>query len=383
MREKFIGILMLASSILIGCSSINLLSNIDNKKIAWDYAGSLPAQKGYKKNVGVAGLLQGTIDNYIIVGGGANFPEALEKGGKKVTHKDLYLLEEKNGKLEVIDQIQLDYSIGYGASVSVKEKDAIYYLGGSPDINHMRDILKITLENKKIKTEIVGQLPLGFENGVAQYRDGKIYYGVGKFENSEGKLVNENKFFVYDIKENKVDELASFPGAARQQTVGKILNDKFYVFSGGSNISYVDGYAYNFKENSWEKMGDVVVNDEKILLLGANSLKISEDKMLVIGGFNYQLWNDANYYLSTLKDEDLKNYKADYFGAEPHWYKWNKKILVYNASNDTWKSTGEVPFDAPCGAALLNIGNNIYSINGEIKPGVRTDRIYRGIIFND
>ena len=149
--------------------------SIENKRLVWDYAGSLPAQKGFDKNIGTAGLLQGVIGDYIVVGGGANFPEALEKGGKKVTHKDLYLLKDVNGKLETIEQIQLDYPIGYGASVSVKEENAIYYLGGSPDSEHMRDVLKVTLKNGKLKTEIYAKLPLGFENGVAQYKDGKIY----------------------------------------------------------------------------------------------------------------------------------------------------------------------------------------------------------------
>ena len=75
--------------------------------------------------------------------------------------------ENVNGKLKTIEQIQLDYPIAYGASVSVKEENAIYYLGGSPDSEHMRDVLKVTLKNGKLKTEIYAKLPLGFENGVA------------------------------------------------------------------------------------------------------------------------------------------------------------------------------------------------------------------------
>ena len=123
-------------------------------------------------------------------------------------------------------------------------------------------------------------------------------------------------------------------------------------------------------------MADVVVDNEKILLLGANSIKISENKMLVIGGFDYKLWNEANYHLSNLKDEKLKAYKASYFGAEPQSYNWNRKILIFDAT------IGEVPFDAPCGAALLLMNNNIYSINGEIKPGVRTERMYKAYIIS-
>ena len=382
MIKKIYCLLLLIFLSSFGYASQKTLS-IENNRLVWDYAGSLPAQKGFDKNIGTAGLLQGIIGDYIVVGGGANFPEALEKGGKKVTHKDLYLLKDVNGKLKTIEQIQLDYPIAYGASVSVKEENAIYYLGGSPDSEHMRDVLKVTLKNGKLKTEIYAKLPLGFENGVAQYKDGKIYYGVGKIENSEGKNVNSNKFYVFDLKTKETKELAEFPGEARQQTVGQILNNKFYVFSGGSNISYIDGYAYDFKTNTWKKVANVVVNNEKILLLGSNSIKIANDKMLVIGGFNYDLWNEANDKLSNLKDEKLKDYKANYFGAEPQSYKWNRKILIFDATKNSWKTIGEVPFDAPCGAALLLMNNNnIYSINGEIKPGVRTERMYKAYIIS-
>ena len=100
--------------------------------------------------------------------------------------------------------------------------------------------------------------------------------------------------------------------------------------------------------------------------------------MLVIGGFNHDLWNEASDKLSNLKDKELADYKAQYFGKEPFRYEWNRKILVFNAKENRWRSIGEVPFDAPCGAALLKHGNILYSINGEIKPGVRTPRIFRG-----
>ncbi len=382
MNKKKLGIFIILGLLMTGSSFSQALSKVETNKLLWEYVGSLPAQKGYEKNAGLAGLLQGTIGEYIVVGGGANFPDVLEKGGKKVTHRDIYLLKEVKGKLETLEQIQLAYPIGYGLSVSVKEENAIYYLGGSPEKEHSRDILKITLEKGKLKTKIVGQLPLSVENGVAQYKDGKIYYGVGKLENPEGKNVNSNKFFSYDIKTGKVEELADFPGEARQQTIGQILNNKFYVFSGGSNVSYIDGYAYDFKTKSWEKAADVIIDKKEILLLGANSIKIAEDKMLVLGGFNYKLWNDANHYLSTLKDEALQEYKKEYFGAEPSWYGWNRKILIYNASNNTWKALGEVPFDASCGAALLKLKDNIYSINGEIKPGVRTERMFKGTVVS-
>ena len=58
----------------------------------------------------------------------------------------------------------------------------------------------------------------------------------------------------------------------------------------------------------------------------------------------------------------------------------NRKVLIYDADADTWTSIGEVPFDAPCGEALVLDGDRIYSINGEIKPGTRTKHMYSGIL---
>lgn len=365
--KKLLGILFLL------CSVVAMAGN----RMTWEYVGSLPAQKGYEKNIGAAGLLQGQIGNYLVVGGGANFPEKpLTEGGKKVTHKDVYLLEEVGNELKVIDQMQWEYPFGYGASVTVG--DSIYYLGGSADLANSKNILKVSIQDKKLHIEKVGELAKGFENGVAAYQNGKIYYGVGKFENGEGKLANSNAFYVYDIATRENKELAAFPGEARQQTVGQILNGKFYVFSGGSSVSYVDGYAYDFHKNTWEKVADVLVDGKKISLLGANSVKLSDSEMLVIGGFNYDLWNEANEKLSSLKEEALEEYKAQYFGKEPFRYGWNNKVLVFNAKTNAWKSIGELPFDAPCGEALLKKGKFVYSINGEIKPGVRTPRIFRG-----
>lgn len=117
-------------------------------------------------------------------------------------------------------------------------------------------------------------------------------------------------------------------------------------------------------------------------VLGANSVKLNDSEMMVIGGFNKQLWNDANYYLGNLKGEELANYKVKYFGADPYEFGWNRDVLIYNASTNSWKSIGEIPFDAPCGEGLVLIGNKVFSINGEIKPGIRTDRVFTGTIIN-
>ena len=116
-------------------------------------------------------------------------------------------------------------------------------------------------------------------------------------------------------------------------------------------------------------------------MLGAVSVKLNETEMLVIGGFNKAIYDNAVYNLGTLQGTALAGFRQGYFGADPYEFNWNSNILIYNCESNTWKTIGEVPFDAPCGEGLILIGNKIYSINGEIKPGIRTDKMYVGTIL--
>ena len=60
MIKKIYCLLLLIFLSSFGYASQKTLS-IENNRLVWDYAGSLPAQKGFDKNIGTAGLLQGII----------------------------------------------------------------------------------------------------------------------------------------------------------------------------------------------------------------------------------------------------------------------------------------------------------------------------------
>ena len=190
-----------------------------------------------------------------------------------------------------------------------------------------------------------------------------------------------NRVIALDLKTKKTTDLAAIPNeATRTQCVSQLLGDSIYVFSGGDQVAYTDGYRYSIEENKWEQISDVQIENEKISLLGANSVKLNDHSMLVVGGFNKEVYDNAVAQMAELKDEALNQFKLNYFGADPSELQWNRKVLVYDADADIWTSIGEVPFDAPCGEALVLDGDRIYSINGEIKPGTRTKHMYSGIL---
>lgn len=348
--------------------------------IEWRVAGYLEPQKGQDKNIGTAGLLQGKTNDYIVVGGGANFPEeSVLEGGPKKHYPDVYVLKEEEGLLKQVNHITLDYEIGYGSSISTDE--GIYYIGGSPDKDAGNNVTLITVDdNGKVGVEQKGDLPFTFSDGFAVEKDGFIYLGIGK---QDGKA--SNKVYKFDLESGKTEELAPIPGElTRNQAVTQLLDDHIYVFSGGDKIAYTDGYKYSIEDNTWTKVSDVQVNEEKISLLGASSVKLNDEEMLVIGGFNKAVYDDAVKNLGELEDDELAEFRDKYFRTDPKDFGWNNDVLIYNATENKWRSVGEIPFNAPCGEALIFDDDYIFSINGEIKPGVRTSRMYSGEIeFED
>ena len=366
---------------IIGCennsSNSNVLDSKVDKKILWEMGGHLPAQTGMDKNIGTAGLLHGVLEGkYIVVGGGANFPyEPVLYNGARKTYSDIYLLEDKNGSLEVIEHINWENEIGYGSSITTK--DGVYYLGGSPNPEAADDILFITLQNGKLNIEKIGDLPFTLQNGLAVERNGKLYIAGGSKGNG-----NSSGLYEYDLTSKEIKELSPIPQeAVRQQLVGQILNGNLYVFSGVGNVAYTDGYKYDFDNDTWTKVSDVSLNGKALTVAGGNSVKLNEKEMLVMGGVNKEIFDDAVAKLGTLQGRELANFRDYYFRADPYEFRFNSDILIYNADSDTWRTIGESPFDPNAGAALLLIGNKIYSINGEIKAGVRTDKMFVGTIF--
>ena len=351
-------------------------SSTQVQNILWTHAGDLEAQFGQAQNIGTAGMLHGIANGYVIVGGGANFPDGgPEKGGAKKHYSDIYVLRPENGMLTQASHTQLDYEIGYGASITAAE--GIYYIGGSPQEGRSNKIILLKADKAgRIEATDVAGLPFAFSDGAAVLKDRVIYIAAGK---QDGKA--SNKFFAFNLDTKALTQLPDVPGAAgRTQCIAQALGNNIYLFSGGNATAYTDGWKYDITAGKWSQISDVEADGQKISLLGANSVKLNEHELLAIGGFNKAVYDDAVEKLGNLKGEELASFKNAYFGAMPASFRWNKKILIYNADSDTWCSIGEVPFDAPCGEALLLHDKYIYSINGEIKPGTRSSCMYAGLL---
>lgn len=126
-----------------------------------------------------------------------------------------------------------------------------------------------------------------------------IIVGGGKQDGTLSK-----KFYTYDVKTGMLSSLPDFPGEPREQSVAEFLGGRLYVFSGGANVAYTDGYAYDPKTRAWTEIKGPNVDSTPVSLLGARSVRLNADEMLVVGGFNHEIYNWAVSNLSTLQGEE-------------------------------------------------------------------------------
>ncbi|EMY6340077.1 N-acetylneuraminate epimerase, partial [Escherichia coli] len=67
---------------------------------------------------------------------------------------------------------------------------------------------------------------------------------------------------------------------------------------------------------------------------------------------------------------------AHYFDKKAEDYFFNKFLLSFDPSTQQWSYAGESPWYGTAGAAVVNKGDKTWLINGEAKPGLRTDAVF-------
>lgn len=219
-------------------------------------------------------------------------------------------------------------------------------------------------------------IPEPLKNGTGAIdNNGVIYVGLGSAGTSWYKI---------DLKKQHKDweRITSFPGGAREQSVSVFLNDELYVFGGVGKESsdsplhvYSDVYKYSPAQNTWQKVDTI----SPVGLTGHVGVKLNEKMVLITGGVNEHIFD--KYFIdiaATAADEGAKNKVINnYFNKPAKDYFFNKIVFIYNAKKNTWENAGELPGAGTAGASSVMESNSLMLINGELKPGLRTDVIYR------
>ena len=402
MKLKFLLIFLT----VIFFSSCQTKDKNESVTLKWTEVESIPASFG-NISKGVSAAFVGLLEDKLIVAGGCNFPDTpAAEGGKKVFYRDILMLD--NGKW--ISLGELPEPLAYGVSVTTDEE--IFFIGGQNE-KSVKSVFRLRMEDEKLQIEVISSLPVAIDNAAGYILGSKIFIAGG---NQDGKpssdvwsydlLNSENwqKEFSLPIQGGLVQPALASQNVALYKKMKELADaqinvsmsvPQLFVFGGFSpatdnNPASVNQDVWNLNELSpeWVKSFNPFPSGEtKNSLSGGVAVAFQDSLILLLGGVNKQVFEDAlnrNYHLSKSKDSDtdtltnrLRAEAAEYLLHPAEWYRFNDELWLYNVNRQEWKSLGKFPQAALAGASAIGNDNEIYIVNGEIKPGIRTRKIWK------
>ena len=381
---QWVGLAGMGGMLLLGACHTNLQRPQGFNEI------SLERMQGFPQGdtcflKGVSALYAGRLGDRLVMAGGCNFPHvpAADKG-RKVFYKGIYAAKmTDSAKLDWQQVGTLPEASAYGLTASVSE--GMLCVGGTTEKGGLNKAFRLTLlkdtadsvENDTAKDVVLldslPSLPVTIDNlsGAVLHR---TLYTIG------GNVDGVPSAAVYALSLDSLSKgwtrLQDFPGGARLQTVCAAAADKLYVWGGfapsvkGSSPEvFVDGYAYHPETNSWTPVA--APTDEQghpVCLGGGVATTLSTGEILCTGGVN--------------KDIFLKALQGVYAGktylSHPvAWYRFNPRFLVYQPATDAWRCVATEAAGARAGAAIVSYNQTHYLLQGELKPGIRSNEINR------
>ena len=349
---------------------------LPRRALTWIELPPVPPAPGQREQAGLAGPFVGVHNDALIVAGGANFPDKLPwQGGKKVWWADAFvMLKGRDDKYRWLadKRLKLPRPLAYGVSISTDK--GVICIGGCDDKQCYSDVFMLKWDDnaKRILTQPLPSLPkpLAFMAGA---KVGSTIYIAGGQESM--KDAPATKTFLSldlskkdDAREFRWRKLEPWPGPARILSVAAGQNDgaadSFFLFS-GRNVQpgrkprfLTDAYRYRPRDKSWKRLTDILGmkkdgTDGRCAMAGVG-IASGAAHVLIFGG------DDA----------------ADW-GAGPRHPGFPRDILAYHTITDTWVKVGRMPGRSPVTTTAVRWGDQIFVPSGEIRPGVRTPRVWR------
>lgn len=325
--------------------------------------------------------------NYILMLGGANFPNAkpgaktAAERGDKVFYNDVVMFDPRltgNNRVVVArNSTTLPYAVGYAAIGSVYDdrthvsSSRVVVAGGCNNEGHLAKVTQIIWDGDKQGFSVteLPELPTTVAYPAYACGDGLLYV-IGGQEKADS-VTALNRVFVLNLREPEKGwkELAPIPEEGRMLATAGISPDgeRIYVTGGCSLHPDAAGKAertylkstfrYNVKDNTWTRLTDA----PETLVGAAVPMPCNGGgrQFFLVGG------DPGNYYRASLAG----NAPAEHPGQ-------SKAIYAFDVAANQWSKAGELPIGiATFPSVCPNTAATWYTVSGEIAPGVRTPLI--------
>ncbi len=363
-------------------------------KFNWSETEPLPSTENISEQLGLLSPFVGISNGAVIVAGGCNFfDKYITEDSQERYYSDIYVLPKDSQKWVV--GFNMPYAVARGAHVTTPK--GLLCIGGDDSVSESDRValLKWNARLSTIEIEEYPSLPFKLTQCGASIVGDIVYLMGGE---SEGRL--SNYFMTLDLSKRGSDNFKwevqpNFPGEPRlqplvvSQSAAETIN--VYVFGGfsfekESQTPYIatSGLLYNPATKQWKETSVVAPNGATPHSLhGSSSAAMGKNHIVFIGGvdmdtFESLLTQERKAELAQ-SDEvvvDCRNWRSDYLSRDQEWYNYNSDVLVYNTITNNWSVGDQFPYPAPVGAKLVPYNSGWLVINGEVKPGATSNKIY-------
>ena len=335
-------------------------------------------------------------DGRFVVAGGSDFKAGLVK----VYTRDVFVrsaASTTDASVPTWTKVgELPHDVAEG--VVCETPFGLFCAGGTDGKETFRDAFLLKVENGKAVVEKFPDLPEPLAMGAAAADGTKVYVvGAGVWTMDLAKP---------GAQWSHLPSLLPHGENALQQMVAAVQNgdqkEKMLVVAGGYDAKtkepsrYVMGLflsSVGEKSATWKNLSPL---PEKTTTIGAAFLPSGNQHILLVGGYGFDSWNEAQERAKKVADGTFKERAQALVDtvkdeakrlSDDEWKPvWQRKILAYNCVTDAWCEYGEIAADdvPRCGAAAgLRPGKTpeqyeLVLAGGEEAPRVRTDRVTVG-----
>ena len=345
---------------------------------------------------GVSAPFCGAIQDVLVVAGGANFPDkSLLDGGAKRVYADIWAKAPHGRKW--VHAGALPDSTAYGATFAVDS--ALVLAGGNVCGVTTDKVYELRLSYGKAVLRTLPQLPVPMEQ-CGWTRDGENLYlvgGVGTTGVYACKIGTYVWSKIADLPEPLVQPVA-YASAGRLYVWGGFnpetldVSDRGIVMeispraslgrndcdtalstgAEGADTVISSGAEGGVEKSVWAEAPAI---PDGGTFVGATGATLPDGRLVVVGGVNRAIFARALH--NTPKD------RIPYLSKEPAEYQFRQDVFTFDPAAGAWTRLGTVPACALAGpgvavrpAASASGHDALYVAGGELKPGVRSPRIF-------
>ena len=292
---------------------------------------------------GVSAPFCGMLGTDLVLAGGANFPDKpLLEGGAKKVYDDVWRCG-CNGWERIA---HLEDSTAYGATFQLP--GALVFAGGT-------GLDKVYLLDGGGLRKLPSLPECVSEAGAAI--DGGCLY-----------LAGAPGLFRCRVGEWNWTKLCDLP-LPLVQPLAFASNGTLYLW-GGFNAETLEvpscGWKLDLRSSGTWEPGPAIPDGGTFT--GASGTVLPDGRFAVAGGVDREVFARALHN----SPED----RIPYLSRRPQEYRFRSSVYIFDPEKETWTEVFKNPACALAGPGLANDGRRLYVAGGELKPGVRSPRIF-------